>query len=219
MAGRIDIHAFSLGDWQTNCYVVHAHAPKALRGLPCWIIDAGSDPGPLLAYIHENGLKPTHVILTHAHLDHIAGLDTIRAAFPEIPILIHANEREFLTDPSLNLSVAVEEPVIAPEATGMLAHGQTLELAGLKFEVRHTPGHSPGGISLYQPDSGVVIVGDALFAGSVGRADFPTSNGPALIDGIRKQLLTLPDATKVYSGHGPPTTIGAERAHNPFLRA
>lgn len=218
MTGKIDVRSFALGDWQTNCYVLHAHAPKALRGSPCWIIDAGFDPSPLIAYIREHALRPTQLILTHAHLDHIAGVEAVRVAYPEVPILIHPDERAFLSDPMLNLSVMIEEPVIAPDATGELVQGQKLELAGVGFEVRHTPGHSPGGISLYQPDDGFVIVGDALFAGSVGRADFPTSNGRQLIESIRTQLLTLPDATKVYPGHGPPTTIGAERAHNPFLK-
>lgn len=218
MTGKIDVHSFALGDWQTNCYVLHAHAPKALRGSPCWIIDAGFDPSPLIAYIREHALRPTQLILTHAHLDHIAGVEAVRVAYPDVPILIHPDERAFLSDPMLNLSVMIEEPVIAPDATGELVQGQKLELAGVGFEVRHTPGHSPGGISLYQPDDGFVIVGDALFAGSVGRADFPTSNGRQLIESIRTQLLTLPDATKVYPGHGPATTIGAERAHNPFLK-
>lgn len=218
MHSRIDIRTFSLGEWQTNCYLLHAHAPKATRGLPCWIIDAGFDPGPMIAYIREQALRPAQVILTHAHLDHIAGLEALRAVYPDIPILIHPLERAFLGDPMLNLSVAIEEPVTAPDATGELLHGQRLEMAGLPFEIRHTPGHSPGGVSLYQPDEGVVFVGDALFAGSVGRADFPTSNGRHLLESIRVQLLTLPDATRVYAGHGPPTTIGAERASNPFLR-
>ncbi len=219
MAHLLDIQTFALGEWQTNCYVVHPHAPRNVRGTPCWIIDAGFEPGQLIRYIQDQGLQAVQVVLTHAHVDHIAGLHAIRGAFPDIPILIHEAEAEFLTEPMLNLSIVLDEPVIAPSATGMLEAGKNIYLDNLRFEVRATPGHSPGGISLYQPDEGVVFPGDALFAGSVGRVDFPTSNGPTLLQSIRQQLLTLPDATRVSPGHGPPTTIGAERASNPFLRA
>lgn len=216
MNKQLRIEAFALGEWMTNCYVVF---PVGHRGgdKPCWIIDAGFDPQPLIDYIRENNLHPTQVILTHAHLDHIAGLHVIRAAWPDIPILIHSAERDFLSQPELNLSIALDEPIIAPEPTGMIQHGDHLKLDGIRFEVRHTPGHSPGGISLYQHDEGVVFVGDALFSGSVGRTDFPTSNTAELRRSIQSQLLSLPDSTRVFPGHGPSTTIGRERTSNPYL--
>ncbi len=201
----------------TNCYVVHPAAQRPDR--PCWIVDAGFDPEPMIRYIQQHKLTPSQVVLTHAHVDHIAGLETIRQHWPDLPIVIHEAEREFPADPALNLSIALTEPVVAPPPTGLLQHGQKLELDGLAFEVRHTPGHSPGGVSLYQPDAAVVLVGDALFAGGIGRFDFPTSDEETLLQGIRTQLYTLPDTTRVLSGHGPPTTIGHERAHNPYVRA
>jgi len=220
---RID--TFTLGQWMTNCYVVSDEISNV-----CWIVDAGFDPGPMLDAIDAAGLTPTQVLLTHAHVDHIAGLHAVRHRFPGIPILIHDAERAFLTDASLNLSMYLDEPFVGPDATGSLAHGQTLTLGdapgsapgSVTFEVRHTPGHSPGNVCLYAApgpatSGGVAIVGDTLFAGSVGRTDFPTSNPRDLIDSIRTQLLTLPDATRVLPGHGPATTIGRERASNPFL--
>lgn len=206
---RIDTYA--LGEWMTNCYVVS-------EGGQCWIIDAGFDPDAMLDTIDEAKLTPTQVVLTHAHVDHIAGLHDVRKRYPDLPILIHDAEREFLTDASLNLSMYLAEPFVGPDATGSLAHGQTLTIGDTAFELRHTPGHSPGNICLYQKDAGVAIVGDTLFAGSIGRTDFPTSDPRQLITSIRAQLFTLPDDTRVLPGHGPATTIGREHATNPFLR-
>ncbi len=212
MATDLTIEPFCLGAWQTNCYVVHA-------GRDCWVIDAGFDPGPMLDYLSQHGLTPSKVVLTHAHVDHIAGLSDVRVAYPDVPILIHEDERGWLGDPTLNLSIALAEPLTAPPATGVMRHGDELQLSGLAFEVRHTPGHSPGGVTLYQPDHHVALVGDALFAGSVGRVDFPTSDPATLIRSIQEQLYTLPDDTRVLPGHMEETTIGREKATNPYVRA
>lgn len=220
MAEKLEIKRFELGDWATNCYVVHA-APtpgQSVEGRPCWIIDAGFDPSQLVKYIREKRLVPAAVVLTHAHLDHIAGLEAIRAIWPGVPILLHEAEHEFLTRPELNLSVVLEEPIVAPEATGTLTPDTMIGLDGIPFHVLATPGHSPGGVSLYQPDNAVVFPGDALFSGSIGRYDFPTSDGETLMKSIATQLLTLPDQTRVYPGHGPDTTIGREKMSNPYLR-
>jgi hydroxyacylglutathione hydrolase len=217
MSPSLHIETFCLGEWMTNCYVVWADGGDGAQ--PCWVVDAGFGPGDMIGFIRERGLALQQVVLTHAHVDHIAGLQEVRDAWPDVPILIHADEADFLTEPTLNLSAALAEPVVAPAATGTLAHGDVLELGGLNFQVRHTPGHSPGGISLYQAESGVVLVGDALFAGSVGRTDFPTSDGPTLGRAIREQLYTLPDDTRVLPGHGPATTIGREKRTNPYVRA
>ena len=208
---NLAFHPFPLGQWQTNCYVLVA-------GGDCWIVDAGFEPAPMLDFIEEHGLSVRQVVLTHAHLDHIGGLHEVRERHPAVPILVHEAERAFLTDTGLNLSAAAGVgPVVAPEATGTLAHGDVLELNGHRFEVRETPGHSPGGVALVQPEYAVALVGDTLFAGSIGRYDFPTSDGPLLMRSIREQLMTLPDKTQVLPGHGPASTIGHERATNPYL--
>ena len=214
MMDSLHIESFCLGEWMTNCYVVYTGGP----GGACWIVDAGFEPGPLLGFIADKGLRPQQVVLTHAHVDHIAGLAQVREAYPGLPILIHEAELAFPGDPVLNLSAALSEPVIAPEPSGTFSHGDTLTLDGIGFQVRHTPGHSPGGVCLYQKDQGVALVGDTLFAGSIGRHDFPTSDGPTLMRSIHEQLMTLPDDTRVLPGHGPETTIAQERRTNPFLR-
>ena len=208
----MNIRSFPLGDWMTNCFVVHPEDNG-----PCWIVDAGYSPQQLINYIDEHQLDPQAVLLTHAHVDHIGGLHDVRDRWPEIPILIHPAERDFLTDPMLNLSVVLIEKLIAPEATGSLEHGGVVDMAGNSWSVRHTPGHSPGGITLYNADAGVAIVGDTLFNAGIGRTDFPTSDPALLYKSIREQLLTLPDETRVLPGHGFETTIGQERNSNPFL--
>ena len=208
----LHIESFCLGQWMTNCYVVE-HVPSKR----CWIVDAGFDPDPLIQYVIDNALEPSQVVLTHAHVDHIAGLAAVRAKWSQLPILVHPAEQAALSDPAANLSAILPEPISAPPATGALEPGEIMELGDLAFEIRHTPGHSPGGITLYSAAHGVALVGDALFAGSIGRTDFPTSVHDQLIRAITKELLSLPDDTQVLSGHGPPTTIGQERLHNPFL--
>ena len=197
----------------TNCYVIE-HVPSKR----CWILDVGFDPQPLIQYVIDSGLEPLQVVLTHAHVDHIAGLGTVRNQWPQLAILIHDAEKGALGDPEANLSALLAEPISAPDASGGLTPGQIMELGDLAFEIRHTPGHSPGGITLYDASHRVALVGDTLFAGSIGRTDFPTSDHDQLIQAITMQLLTLPDDTRVLCGHGPPTTIGQERLSNPFLR-
>jgi glyoxylase-like metal-dependent hydrolase (beta-lactamase superfamily II) len=212
MSNALHIETFPLGEWMTNCYVVAAASGD------CWIVDTGFSPRPMLEAIERQGLTPRRILLTHAHVDHIGGLAQVQQAYPDLPIFIHEAEQAFPTDPMLNLSAALTEEIVAPEPTGILQHGQTLELDSYSFEVRHTPGHSPGGITLYCQQQGVALVGDALFAGGIGRTDFPTSDHATLIEAIKTQLMTLPDETRVLPGHGPETTIGHERNTNPFLQ-
>ncbi|MAX23113.1 MAG: hypothetical protein CMJ19_01300 [Phycisphaeraceae bacterium] len=208
------IQPFALSDWQTNCFVVHSD-----NSSDCWIVDCGFEPAVLLDYITENQLKPVRIVLTHAHVDHIGSLEHIHDLWPDVPILIHEAEKEFLDNPMFNLSAFMGQPIVAPAATKLLKHGDTLSFNDQEFEVRHTPGHSPGGITLIHHASNQAIVGDALFAGSIGRTDFPTSDVHQLMESIHTQLMSLPDDMKIYPGHGPTSTIGKERTTNPFLQS
>lgn len=210
----LTVQAFPLGPYATNCMVV---APS--DSSECWIIDASFQPGEMLAYIRDKGLNPTHTILTHCHVDHIGGLNEVRAAFPDTKVLVHADEVSWFTDTKANLSEAFGVPVTCAPPDQILNHGDTLTLGDRTFSVRHTPGHSPGSISLVCPEVKLALVGDALFAGSIGRTDFPTANTEVLLDSIRTHLYTLPPETTCYPGHGPTTTIGVEMTTNPFVRA
>lgn len=235
------LRSFELGPFATNCYLVlPSDAPtRPSVGTPCFIVDPGFDPFLVIAAVRELELAPQAILLTHAHADHIAGVaDCVRALSKfapqqQLPILIHALEASWLTDPKANLSAGMGLPVIAPAPTRLLAAGDTLALPRLSpttdaphdvYRVLHTPGHSPGSISFVLDASAtadappVAIVGDCLFAGSVGRTDFPGSDHAALIASIRSQLYTLPPATTIYPGHGPHSTIAREMRSNPFAR-
>lgn len=210
---RIKVEAFVLGPWETNCYVITCGGSD-----DCWIVDAGIEPDELIEHVRRAGLTPRAILLTHAHLDHIAGLSALRRAFPRVPVLVHPLEREWLTDAVLNLSAMIGAPVREDPPDGELNDSQQLTLGGSRWIVRHTPGHSPGGVTLYCADAGAAIVGDSLFNGSIGRTDFPGSDHATLVDSIRRVLYSLPPETRVYPGHGPPTTVGREMKSNPFVR-
>ncbi|TVQ63722.1 MAG: MBL fold metallo-hydrolase [Phycisphaerales bacterium] len=215
------IDSFPLGPYETNCHLVWVeseHDDKA-KTRPAWIIDAGFDPEPMLAKARELGLTPERILLTHAHVDHIAGLEEVRAAYPGVPVAIHPAEREWLASPELNLSAGFGVPITARDAEDTLEHGQRLDLAGSHWKVLHVPGHSPGSCVFYCEAADVAIVGDTLFNGSIGRTDFPTSDHEALIRGIREKLYALDGDTRCLPGHGAATTIDHERATNPFVRA
>jgi len=191
------------------------------QGEPCcWVVDPGFAPATdnLLKYLAERNLSPEAVILTHAHADHIAGLSQVLNVHEMLPVHLAKIEWSYLEDPSQNLSTmtGMELRVKAPELRD-LAPDQVLELGGTQWQVLDTSGHSPGGRTLYCSQAQTAIVGDALFAGSIGRVDFPHSDGPRLLSNIREKLFTLPGATRVCSGHGPDTTIEIERRTNPFF--
>jgi glyoxylase-like metal-dependent hydrolase (beta-lactamase superfamily II) len=202
-----------LGAYQTNCYVLR----KDVSAKDCLIIDPGLEAGELIEFLDEQKLNPVAVVLTHGHIDHIAGVTILRSRFPEIKIYIHKFDAEMLSEPKINLSAMSGVAFVTDSEDVSLKERDIIDLAGIKLLVLHTPGHTPGGISLYSKEAGVVFVGDTLFADSIGRTDFPGGSMSQLLNSIREKLFTLPEQTEVYPGHGPATTIAEERTHNPFF--
>jgi hydroxyacylglutathione hydrolase len=202
-----------LGEYENNCYI----ARSGDSATDCLVIDTGLDAQPLLKFLERGKLTPAAVILTHGHIDHIAGVETLRKKFPAILIYIHKLDAEMLGDANVNLSILAGSPLTAGKADHLIDEGDTIDKAGIQLRVIHTPGHTPGGICLYAEKDDIIFVGDTLFAGSIGRTDFPNGSMRQLIKGIRHKLFMLPENTIVYPGHGPETTIGREKAENPFL--
>lgn len=207
------IQTFVLGDFQTNCFVVTVGDHRE-----CWIIDCGYEPQAMLDWIEQQSLQPSALLLTHAHADHIAGVDEALGRFGPMPVYLHDAEHQWCSEPMLNLSGMIGQPITCTPADSLLHGGETLTLHDTSWRVLHTPGHSPGGVCFVHDESDQAIVGDTLFAGSMGRVDFPTSDAQAMQRSLREVLLTLPDAMHIHPGHGPSTTIGQERATNPFLQ-
>ena len=209
------IEPFTLGPYQTNCYIVRTSQDD--KPETCWIADFSFDIEGLLDRVEELGIVPEALVLTHAHVDHIAGLAEAKRRFPTAPILIHEAEADWLTDANLNLSGFSPTPVTAPSADRLLRDGETLTLGGEDWKIMHTPGHSPGSISLFHAESETCICGDVIFQGSIGRTDFPGCSFEELERSIKTRIYALPDGTVLLPGHGPPTTVGDEKRGNPFV--
>jgi hydroxyacylglutathione hydrolase len=209
----MDIKVFVLGDYQTNCFCVR----KDDSTKDCLVIDSGFSPEPLIDHLKQNHLNPVAAIYTHGHIDHIFGLEALRENFPGIKVAIHKDDADALADPLKNLSMMTGGSFVTDPADIIIEKEEPIEFIGIKFEVLHTPGHTPGGICLYEKNEGILFAGDTLFDGSVGRSDFPGGDSDALISGIKQKLLVLPGKTTVYTGHGPSTTIEREIKHNQFL--
>ena len=208
------IDTLVLGDFQTNCFCVRQNEEVS----DCLIIDPGMRAEVLVQMLQEKGYTPVEILLTHGHADHIGGVESLRQHWPGVRVSIHKDDAGMLTHPADNLSLMAGVMVQARPAEVLLnSEDSYYEAAGLRFKVLHTPGHTPGGICLYASDDDILFAGDTLFAGSVGRSDFPGGDHRVLIDMIRQKLLILPEKTVVYTGHGDATTIGHEKESNPFL--
>ena len=210
------VETLVVGELETNCYVVWREGETEAL-----VIDAGGDAEVIGETIDSRGLAPKMLFMTHGHVDHVAANAELKVRYPTMGLAILGPERELLMRPALNLSFFLGGAIETPEPERVLNEGDELAVGSMRFGVLHVPGHTPGSAALAGEIDGspVVFCGDTLFAGSVGRSDFPGGDGTVLLASIREKLLSLPDETRVLSGHGPETTIGAERRGNPFLSA
>jgi glyoxylase-like metal-dependent hydrolase (beta-lactamase superfamily II) len=213
---------FPVGPLQANCYVLARG-----EGEPCVVVDPGQDAAPPLdEQLRKHRLTPAAVLLTHGHFDHVLSAGQVCASY-DVPAYIHPTDRFMLDDPGAALGPAGRQlfgdgPAMdVPADVRDLADGDVLELAGLRFDVTHTPGHTGGSVLFgVGTDEGgrLVLSGDTLFAGAIGRTDLPGGDHGQMLESLSTKVLPLDDETVVLPGHGPTTTIGRERAGNPFLQ-
>jgi hydroxyacylglutathione hydrolase len=202
------IHTIVVGDLQTNCYILQSNTAAI-------IIDPGDEPERIIRFIHDIKVKPIQIIATHTHFDHVLGVDTIRAKL-KIPFLIHHDDLSMLESMQSRVRQFMRfEAPPPPKVDGYLKDRDSLKVGDETIQILHTPGHSPGSISL--SGEGYVFSGDALFNQSIGRTDLPGGDLQTLTRSIREQLFKLDENTTVYPGHGPETTIGDEKLANPFV--
>ena len=191
----------TVGLYEVNCTL-------AIDGADAWVVDPGADEEAIVKAAEAEGAKISGVLLTHAHFDHIGAIPGIKARFPDAPVYVHPSDEVMFGHPFNRLPP--EYPSF-PKPAGVV-DARKFPLA----EVIETPGHTPGGVCYYFKEDGVLLSGDTLFAGSVGRTDFPGGSMTTLVESLKK-LKALPDGTKVIPGHGPSTTIGEEKGSNPYL--
>ena len=198
-----------VGPIQTNCYFLYREDTKE-----CLIIDPGYEADKIEAYVQKKQLHVAGILLTHGHFDHITAADEVRKKF-QTKIYASGKEKELMADPRMNVSVMMGESV-SLKADVCLEDGQELEMLGETMRCILTPGHTGGGMCFYFPKACMLFSGDTLFQESVGRTDFPTGSSRELIRSVREKLLVLPEAVRVYPGHGLMTTIRDEQMYNPY---
>lgn len=199
-----------LGDVATNCYLLKNNADRQ-----CVLIDPADSPEKIKEMIEQSGCALKGILLTHGHYDHMLAAAAVRQAY-QVPLCAGEAEKALLADAALNLSGRMGGKPVTQDADRWLTDGEMLTTAGLQIQVIATPGHTPGGVSYYVPEGGMLFSGDTLFAESVGRTDFPGGSMSALVHSVKEKLFVLPEDTKVFPGHGEQTTIAYEKKYNPY---
>ncbi len=208
--GDIVISGMRVGLFQTNCYFIHKEGNQNTI-----VVDPGDRADSIYEEIVKQNLNVSAILLTHGHFDHILGVKEFKEK-THAKVYAGADEAELLKDPAINASERVRRPeIIVPDV--LFKDKEQVTIGDLGFEVIFTPGHTKGSVCYYFKEAGILISGDTLFEESVGRCDFPTGSERALLTSIKERLMVLPDETKVYPGHGAPTTIGNERKYNTFI--
>ena len=209
---ELNIISAVLGPVATNCYTV-----ANVKTKDAVIIDPADHGEHLVAMIEDQVLIPRAVLLTHGHFDHCMGAAKLKEAYPEIPIIIGEKDAAYLENPVLNLAEPFISSGFTLKADQTVSDGEVLKLLGTEIHCIEVPGHTPGSICYYFPEEKLLFDGDTLFAGSIGRSDFPGGDGEALIRNIEKKLFTLPEETLVFPGHDNATTIQKEVHDNMYF--
>ena len=199
-----------VGPLQANCYVVGCEETRRAA-----VIDPGGDTDKILSALDKDNLKVSAIINTHGHFDHVGGNKALKAA-TDADLMIHELDAPMLTQLAQAAAAWGMRTENSPAPDRLLDHGDTVDAGNIRFNVIHTPGHSPGGICLYVEHENALFVGDTLFAGSIGRTDLPGGDYNTLISSIQTKLFSLPEETVVYNGHMEATSIGKEKKFNPF---
>lgn len=206
------LEMLTVGPFQENCYIVGDE--NTGNGV---LIDPGDEAARISLAVEQTHLEIEKIVITHAHIDHVGAVAALVDEYA-CPVLMHAEAEPMLKQlPTQAMMMGLRFGKV-PTVDVYIEDEETIGVGGLRLRALYTPGHAPGHLAFYEEDEGILLSGDALFAGSVGRVDLPGGSMEVLMKSIEERLLTLPDETLVYSGHGPRTTIGEERAHNPFLR-